>query len=121
MIEGGKDPPAQFFDWPEIPECYEFYWVAFGDLSTERQIGMSLGPIPRSSMASYANESGLYGDAAEHFMSVLRAVDDAYLGIANAAPEDKNKPHMADINDVEGTKRVLDSLRSRAQAKYGKS
>lgn len=124
MIEKGLDPPEVFFNQPRIEECNAFYWEAFQDLSTERQIGMGIGPIPRSATMSYASESGLFGDAAEQFASIIRMVDVEYLRMINSVSPSKggragkeNKPVEVPINDTAGVKQLLLGLGARAKAK----
>ena len=57
-----------------------FYWNAFFQLTTDRQLGVSLGPIPWSVINAYA---GRYGIADELEFDVLvrliRAMDGVYL------------------------------------------
>lgn len=52
-------------------------WVlnAFFDLDTERQLGMSAGPIPFMSIVTYAERYGL----GEDFVSVIQSLDSYYL------------------------------------------
>lgn len=71
--------PQWFLDQPVIPEGAEFFYNAFWDLSTERQIGMGLGPIPTSRIDERAREAGLDYDTALMFRQVIRAMDTAYL------------------------------------------
>lgn len=52
---------------------------AFWDLSTCRQVGMGLGPIPWDSMVRYAQFYGLEDDVAEAFVYIIRAMDIVYL------------------------------------------
>lgn len=49
--------------------------MAFMELSTERQIGMDVGPIPRSEIQAYADRHGL-GDL---FVRQIRSIDTAYM------------------------------------------
>lgn len=52
---------------------------AFWDLSTERQIGFALGPIPGSKLDAYGHSRGLDSDNMDLFRAVTRMLDDAYL------------------------------------------
>ena len=52
---------------------------AFWDLSTERPIGFTLGPIPGSMIDSYAQRAGLDFDTMDLFRAVIRMLDDAYI------------------------------------------
>jgi hypothetical protein len=116
LLEQGHDPPEVFFTQPLVPEYHRFYWEAFSDLSTERQIGMALGPIPRSAITAYAAENELYGDAADQFVMIIRAVDADYLQEINSlsSRDNKQRGEEAAITDVEGVKHVLNRLTARA-------
>ena len=57
-----------------------FVWTAFGELSTDRQLGMTRGPIPWISLHFYAERFGVVGDEFSRFMELIRAMDAAYLG-----------------------------------------
>lgn len=52
---------------------------AFWSLSTERQLGMAIGPIPVSKITEYAAKARLEFDTMDLFVAVLRAMDGAYL------------------------------------------
>ena len=57
---------------------YGDWFSAFCELSTERQIGMSLGPIPHSAIAMWITANGLEDEARE-FLWCIRSMDNAYL------------------------------------------
>ena len=58
---------------------------AFGDLSTERQIGMAVGPIPRSKIKEYGrDELDLSGEALDRFMMTISRIDGEYLSMSSA-------------------------------------
>lgn len=52
---------------------------AFWELTTCRQIGMGLGPIPWDVMVSYAQFHQLEDDVARAFVQVIRQMDSVYL------------------------------------------
>lgn len=111
--EEGRKVPDQFFNRPEIRVEYHHFWKAFSDLTTERGIGMGLGPIPRSKIVEYAAQLGLEGDVAEDFSAVIMKVDSDYVGMVND-PKDQS-PVLLD--DAEGMKNMWDLIESRVQAK----
>jgi hypothetical protein len=113
LIEDGREPPPVFYQQPDIPAWNVFYWEAFGDLSTERQIGMGIGPIPRSSILAYAAEHDLLGDAAEHFLSIIRQIDNEYLRLANSSTS-KSLQQEVNVSDVEGSRQMMARLKARA-------
>jgi len=58
----------------------EFYFAAFWELSSERQVGQVFGPIPWSRVVDYAFFAGLNASMLSLFLRVIRAMDDGYLG-----------------------------------------
>lgn len=57
----------------------EFYLSAFWELSTTRQFGMGVGPIPWNRMVQYAQFHELEEDVARAFVQVMREMDGVYL------------------------------------------
>lgn len=91
-IAAGQPAPEPFFDKPEISENAAHIWIAFHDLGTERQIGMGIGPIPRSKAKEYAaDELAIFGEAFDRFWSIIRMLDAEFLKIVNAS-DDESKP-----------------------------
>jgi hypothetical protein len=87
--------------------------MAFGDLSTERQIGMGLGPIPRSAILNYATEHGLLGDEIYRFEDIIRSIDSEYLSMINTV-KDKDEAALVRADDIEGMKGVVARMKARA-------
>lgn len=69
----------------------DFYFRAFMDLNTCRDVGMGRGPIPWVDLNTYADSMDLAGDDKEVFLYLLQKVDDQYLAWAKTQ-DDKNKP-----------------------------
>jgi hypothetical protein len=112
LIEEGKEPSQPFYEQPEILEAAEFYWQAFNELSSDRSMGMGLGPIPYSSIRAWADEHGVTGrDDFDFFHGVIRGVDTEFLAVMNA-PKDKGE--MIPISDVESQHRMFARLKARA-------
>jgi hypothetical protein len=63
--------------------------VAFAELSTERHIGMNVGPIPHSAIVGYAERNGL-NDEFVAFARAIRAMDSVYLEYVQT-PENERK------------------------------
>ena len=61
--------------------CFSFYTDAFWELSTCRQIGMGLGPIPFTSLMEYAKLREV--EEIDDFLYVIRVMDNAYLKVTN--------------------------------------
>lgn len=83
-IKANAEVPA--LEPPEfLPGLYGWY-EDFFELSTERQIGMVVGPIPKSSIDRHV-EGWVYHDA-DMFRECIRAMDSVYLSKQNG---DKTK------------------------------
>ena len=71
--------PDWFLDEPPITEEGGFYLNAFHRLGRDRAIGMSVGPIPWSSMMAFADHVGLDDDNRVRFEKIISALDATYL------------------------------------------
>lgn len=74
----GRDVPA-FLKRPDLEPGLDFYMVAFNELSTCRQMGMSVGPIPWDAVQAYADSFGLDDETADTLLRMVRALDAAFL------------------------------------------
>lgn len=97
-ILNGFPAPPPFYERPEIEEGDQYLWRAFIDLGTERQMGMGLGPIPRSVAQAYAADLNIEGDRFDRFWSIISMIDNEYLKLANASDKDSGE------SDAEGKK-----------------
>lgn len=97
-------------------------WLAFNELTTERQVGMGAGPIPVSKIREYAGDHlDLTGDAAERFVVLIREMDGEYL--AASAPKKrhgKNEPDPDSQIHPEDTVAVRQLLQSKAKLSKSK-
>jgi len=75
----GMPLPDKIANKPQLIGGLELYWKAFVELSSDRAISMAEGPIPWSSMNSWALRHGIYGNDFDRFVAVVRGVDEAYL------------------------------------------
>lgn len=66
-------------DEPPTDEVMAFYLTAFYRLSTSRQVGMSIGPIPWLAVADYADRMRLDYVNRELFEVVIYAMDRAWI------------------------------------------
>ena len=72
--------PKWIEEKPELKIGLEFYWRAFWELATCRQIAHGAeGPIPWTSMNEYATRFEIRGDEFDRFAMVIKAVDSKYL------------------------------------------
>lgn len=62
-------------DAPKIEDRFRFYQDAYQELGTERQHGMSLGPIPGSAIRDWCVDHELDPLETDAFKYVIRAVD----------------------------------------------
>lgn len=75
----GAPLPEWYREEPEISEEALFYITAFWELSSCRDFGYSIGPIPWTAIISYAREVGLDSSMRPVFSAVIRELDEAYL------------------------------------------
>lgn len=78
-MERGAPVPEWVENAPTQFPGDDFYLRAFWDLSTQRQIGFTVGPIPALDVRQYACEMGLPSHMMELFEAVIRGLDRAYL------------------------------------------
>lgn len=65
-----EEPFSESGDW--------FYMQAFWDLSTERQLGFTVGPIPESAIRRYPGVEDLSPAMMVLFQTVIRRMDQTY-------------------------------------------
>ena len=91
LAEAGNEKGVAFLsaapklEWP-------YYYHAFADLSTERQVGMGPGPIPYSAIRALAVEDNLTPSETETLKQVVRALDNHFL----AKQAEKSRAHSRD-------------------------
>lgn len=80
---GGKNKPggvpAWYRDQPQLIRGDEFYLTAFWELSSCRQFGYSIGPIPWNRVVEYGERRRLDRRMIKVFEVVLRELDEVYL------------------------------------------
>ena len=115
MAERGRSAPDAFYDRPELEPHLTWLWNAFWELSTERQLGMAVGPIPGSKIREYlCDEMELTGAEYDRARAIIRRADDAYCGMLNARKGDEPRlTDQAKATDIEGVKRVMRRLDKR--------
>lgn len=57
----------------------EWFYNVFLELSTDRAIGMTMGPIPAASIDRVIQAEQLNEDEAEYFRACMRGMDNAFL------------------------------------------
>lgn len=120
MEAAGREPPSAYYEQPEInPDC-DIYWRAFCDLTTERSLSMSVGPIPRSRIRQYGVEVlELEADALERFCAILGRVDDDYTEMVNARLTSKDRPGKlraeASMSDPDAVRSLFRGMRAQSK------
>jgi hypothetical protein len=71
-------PPA-LLDEPELLQGLALYYNAFWELFPDRQLGMSVGPIPYSSIVTYCREWNLDGEMSQLMLKLVRKMDNDFL------------------------------------------
>jgi hypothetical protein len=118
MIDQGRDVPDDFHERPEIERHLIWLWNAFWELSTERQLGMSVGPIPGSKIGEYLrDEMELTGAEYDRARAIIRKTDNAYVEMLNSRKSDESElGDVAKATDSEGVKRIVRGLGNRRKA-----
>lgn len=63
----------------------DFYYSAFWDLASDRNMGFGVGPIPWSSMIKYCEVYNIWEDEQNRFITLVKGMDLVYLDIANSS------------------------------------
>lgn len=79
LVRRGVKAPDWYDDCPPLAPGHEFYLNAFNRLTTDRQIGQGVGPIPHSKIEEYGEKRGLDSAMMLTFETVIRAMDRRYL------------------------------------------
>lgn len=64
---------------PQLLPGLEPYYEAFVELSTCREHGMGLGPIPWTAIDRYGQRHAFVGEGFQYLVRMVRALDDAFL------------------------------------------
>lgn len=110
--------PAAFYDRPEIERHLRLLSDAFDELSSERQMGMGIGPIPWSKLRAYLiAELDLSGRAYDHAYQVIRRVDGEYVAMLNASsdPSKKSAAGQVAATDTKAMRSMFAGLAKRKQ------
>lgn len=80
----GEPLPDAIANAPELDEDLLFYFDAYLELSSERQIGMGIGPIPISSLWAYCDRLvalnvGFDSEDIYRFEKIIKGLDYIYL------------------------------------------
>ncbi len=70
---------AKISEIPLVSEKAKFFFRAFYELESDRQVGMDTGPIPFTAINQYAHEYGLNKREREAFNRIIRRIDDKVI------------------------------------------
>jgi hypothetical protein len=79
--------PQVILDAPELQIGLEWTYSAFGKLTTCRQIGMGIGPIPWTAINEFCVKHQLNSDDQDDFEYLIEQMDDAYVQHMNKKAE----------------------------------
>jgi hypothetical protein len=79
FIERGISSPEWYLNEPVPDEGTRLILEAFRACSTERQIGMAMGPVPESAIDAFGDRRGLDLGTMAILRPAVRACDSAYL------------------------------------------
>jgi len=82
--------PEKIRNKPRLRFGLDLYWKAFSDLSSDRAIGMSEGPISWRAIHLWGKRNNIVGDDFERLVSILRTMDDAYLKFRSEDTKDRS-------------------------------
>lgn len=71
--------PDRIQNAPDLWLGLGLYYRGFLDLTSDRQIGMAVGPIPMSVILEYCARYGIEGEQQEDFIWLVARLDQKYL------------------------------------------
>ena len=74
---------------PELPQHLIFFFQAFKDLGTQRQVGMSIGCIPFFDIITYSRLYGCDEETEEDLLFFVRELDNHYIEMVNSEQKKK--------------------------------
>lgn len=91
----GRALPDWYLQQPDIDIDTDFYLKAFYELSTCRPMGMGMGAIPWDKARLYAEHVQLQVGMIDHFISIIRIMDDTFLKWHLKSSENKKAPDVS--------------------------
>jgi len=88
MEENGRGLPSAIENKPEPFSDAIEYWVAFNELSSSRQSGMSIGHIPYNQISAYMTENDIVSaEERQRFRQIVTSVDNEFVKIQQQKSE----------------------------------
>jgi len=75
----GLPLPDRIQNAPELNLGSELYYTGFLELTSCRQVGMDLGPIPLLAILEYCMINGIEGEQLDDFVWMIQRLDQKYL------------------------------------------
>lgn len=75
----GTPLPNSIQNAPELNLGLGLFYTGFLDLTSSRQVGMGMGPIPLLSILEYCMINGIEGDQQDDFVWFTQRLDARYL------------------------------------------
>ena len=82
--------PDKIRNKPRLRYGLDLYWKAFADLSSDRMMGMTEGPISWRSIHAWGERNCILGDDFERLVSIVRTMDETYLKFRSSESKDKS-------------------------------
>ena len=83
--------PDKIKNAPELNIGLMFYWKAYQDLTSDRDVGMGVGPIPWLSMDSWGARNRVRGDDFERLVAILKDMDATFMEHNSRKNKSKSK------------------------------
>lgn len=93
-IRRGKPPPESMQQAPQLHPGLNLFYVAFLDLHTCRQLGMTMGPIDWLAIDRYCQRYDIQGEQYEDMHYFVSRLDAAYLEHHRAKSDANHKRQM---------------------------
>lgn len=78
-LELGIKPPSWYDDEPDLAPWHDFFCREFWELSTERFLGFTIGPIPVSKIEERAERHGFDSAMVVIYKALIRVQDNRYM------------------------------------------
>lgn len=78
-LEEGRPVDSWYYERADLGVHSGWILQEFFELSTERQIGFALGPIPSKSIRDQMNEVGLKGASRAVYQHLIRVLDSDFM------------------------------------------
>lgn len=78
MVRDGQPLPDKIANAPRLGRGLDLYYIAFQDLSSCRNVGMAVGPIPWTAIKLYCDEHKIKGEQRDDVFFLVAALDEAY-------------------------------------------